>query len=127
MKYFFDNCISPKLAEMLRALGEDVTALKDQYPPDIDDVSLFKNLKGQQLVFVSTDIKQLTRSSEARALKQAGNTALYFGPFFLKKKFWEQAAWIVQQWKTIDGFARGAETGTCAEIKHNGRASIYRF
>ena len=84
MRYLLDNCISPKLAGMLRALGEDIHALREQFPQDIDDVSLFSQVRGPNAVFLSTDTSQLTRTQEARALKQAKITALFLGPFFGK-------------------------------------------
>jgi hypothetical protein len=125
MKYFFDNCISPKLPAMLRALGEDAIALRDAFPEGIKDVPLFEKIKGKNLVFISTDAKQLTREHEARALKQAGNTALFLGPFFEKMLLWDQAVWLVRRWPRISGFAEGVAPGTCAEIKQNGTALIY--
>ena len=64
MKYFFDNCISPKFATMLCAPEVDAVALREQFPVDIKDVQLFQNLHGQQIVFISTDTSQLTRENE---------------------------------------------------------------
>ncbi len=112
---------------MLRALGEDVVALREEFPEGIKDVPLFEKIKGRKLVFVSTDARQLTREHEARALKQAGNTAIFFGPFFEKMVLWDQAAWLVRRWPTIRGFAEGVAPGTCAEIKQSGKALIYRL
>jgi hypothetical protein len=125
VKYFFDNCISAKLPAMLRALGEDAIALREELPEGIKDVPLFDQIKGKNLVFITTDTKQLTREDEARALKKAGNTALYFGRFFEKMLFWDQAVWLVRRWPKIKGFAEGAAPGTCAEIKQNGTALVH--
>jgi hypothetical protein len=125
VKYFFDNPISYKFAGMLRALGVDAVALRDQYPEATKDVSLFEMLRGRHLVYVSTDTSQMTREHEARALKNAGITALYFGPFFQRMRFWDQAIWLIKRWPRIDGFANGVAPGTCAEIKQNGAALVY--
>jgi hypothetical protein len=126
--YFFDNCISYRLGEMLRALGEDVESVREKHPEDTDDISLFSELTGRaNLVFISTDTSQKTRKDEARALRQAGISALYFGPFFERLKMWEQAVWIVKHWPKIKGFAEGAAKGTCAEIKQNGRAFVFQL
>ncbi len=127
MKYFFDNSISFKLARMLCALGVDAVALRDVYPEDTKDIPLFEYLRGSNVVFVSTDTSQMTREQEARALKEAGITALYFGPFFQRKRFWDQAIWLVRRWKTIEGVAEGVVSGTCAEIKQNGKALPYQL
>ena len=128
MIYFFDNCISYRLSDMLRALGEDAESQRQSYPQDIADVDLFSQLAGRPgLVFISTDEKQKTRAEEARALKQSGISALYFGPFFRRKRFWEQAVWLMRRWERIRGFAEGAAPGTFAEIKENGRAWTFQL
>ena len=42
-------------------------------------------------------------------------------------KLWDQAAWLTKKWPTIKGFAEGVDKGTCAEIKHNGRALVFHL
>ena len=126
MIYFFDNCISYRFADMLRALGEEVESLREKYPEDIKDIALFPELRNRRdIVFVSTDTSQWTRTEEARAIKAAGITTLYFGPFFQRKLLWDQAVWLMRRWLKIKGFAEGAAKGTCAEIKENGRALVF--
>jgi hypothetical protein len=125
VRYLLDNCISPKLAGMLRALGEDAVALREEFPEDIEDVALFSQLSGQNVVFLSTDTSQLTRKHEARALKQAKITALFFGPFFGKMGLWQQAAWLVAKWPRIRQFSEVVTAGNCAEIKQNGTVDFY--
>lgn len=127
MKYFLDNCISFRFAEMLRPLGVDIVALREELPEDTEDVELFQKLKGRRLVFISTNTTQLTRQHEAKALKESGVTSLFFAPFFQKLKFWDQAAWMLRRWPQIDAFASSIELGVCAEIKQNGSALIYRI
>ena len=127
MKYLFDNAISYRLANMLKALGVDVIALREEFPQDTKDTQLFEHLHGRNVVFVSTDTSQLSREQEARALKGARITALYLGPFFQRMKGWDQAIWLVRRWKVIEGFAEGVAAGTCAEIKQNGKALVYQL
>jgi hypothetical protein len=55
---------------------------------------------------VTCDDRQKTREGEAKALHQAGLTALWFGPFWSKKQFWDQARWVINRWPTIDGYAK---------------------
>lgn len=110
---------------MLHALGENAATLRDEFPEDIDDVTLLSHLRGPHLVFLSTDTSQLTREHEARALKQAKVTAIFFGPFFERMKLWPQATWLVTKWPKIKGFAEGVIPGSIAEIKQNGSALVY--
>jgi hypothetical protein len=113
---------------MLRALEQDVECVRDNYAENVDDSVLFSELAAREnLVFVSTDKGQTTRKEEARALKQAGVTALYFAPFFQKMLLWDQAVWIVTRWPKIKGFAEATTKGTCAEIKRNGTALVFQL
>ena len=127
MKYFFDNCISYRYVDMLRALEVDAVALKSTFDDRIKDVPLFEALQGSNVVYISGDTSQTTRVQEARALKEAGITALFLGRSWAKKSFWQQAVWLVTKWPLIDGFARGAAKGTCAEVKENGRAMPFQL
>jgi hypothetical protein len=123
VKYFFDNCISYRYARMLAALEEwEVVALRDQYPEDIGDVDLFGKLRGSGFVFITGDRKQRSRQREAAAIKEAGITSLWLGPFWSKKTFMEQAKWIINRWERIDQFAQSVVVGTCAEITEQGKA-----
>jgi hypothetical protein len=124
VKYFFDNPISAKYAHMLAALEVDAVALRDEFPADMDDVTLLGKPRGREVVFVTADRRIRRRQSEARALRECGVTALFFGPFWAKMGFWQQAAWLVAKWPLLDGFARGAARGTCAEVKQNGKSDV---
>ena len=66
LKYFFDNCISFRYARMLSALDVDVVAVCDVFDPSIPDIEIFKSFHGKELVFVTADMSQATRSHEAR-------------------------------------------------------------
>ena len=58
MKYFIDNCISFRFADMLRALGVEIVALREEFPQDMADIALFKELNGRKPAFISTDTSQ---------------------------------------------------------------------
>lgn len=122
MRYFFDNCLSFRYAEMLRALNVDVVAMRDELPTNSKDTDIFKYLAGTDRIFVSLDRKQLTRICEAHELKIAGINAIYFGPFWGKKQFWDQAAWLVRRWEKIDLTQQGLAKGTVVELKENGNS-----
>jgi hypothetical protein len=129
VKYLFDNCISYKFARMLAALEEftEVVSLRDKFPQDISDVELFAKLKHSDYVFITNDARQRTREQEARGIKEAGLTALWLGPFWGKKTFWDQAKWIITRWPTIDGYVQGVAKGTCSEVKENGKSRPFNL
>ena len=108
---------------MLAALEEfEVVALRDKFSQDIGDVELFHALAGTGYVFVTCDDRQKSRQCEARALQEAGLTALWLGPFWSKLMFWDQAKWIITRWPVIHGYVQGVAPGTCAEVKQNGKS-----
>jgi hypothetical protein len=108
---------------MLHALGVEAKALREEFPPDTKDPALFLKLRGRDIVFVATDLRQLRRECEARELKANGQTAVYFGNFYSNLLLWDQAVWLVTRWPKIAGFVEGSTRGTIAEIQQNGRAN----
>ncbi len=128
MKYFFDNCISPKYAAMLRALEVDVQALRDIFPQDVKDIDLLAKIPkrlGKDVIFVTGDTHISRRKAEAQALRESKLTALFLGPFWSNMQFWDQAIWLVRRWPSIDNFASSVERGTFAEIKQRGKAAPF--
>jgi PIN like domain len=125
LKYLLDNCISFRFAPMLRSLGVDIVALREEHPEGIEDIDLFRSFRGRELVFITADRRQTTRAQEARALRECGVTALFFGPFWSRMDLWPSAVWILSRWPRIAGFGDSVTLGTCAEIKQNGKAQVF--
>lgn len=122
MKYFFDNMISPKIVRALEALGVEATPLRAHFAENTSDVEFLRQLAGSAHVYVTADRRQNTRCEEAKALFESGMTTLFLGPFWCRLSMWSQASWMVKHWPTIDGYAKGAASGSVAELKQNGRA-----
>jgi hypothetical protein len=110
---------------MLAALHVDAIALRDRFPPDTPDTVFLPQLAGSGIVYLTADTSQTRRVQEARALREAGITALFVAPFWGKLAFWDQAIWLVRRWREIDRFAVTVQAGTCAEIKQNGSALVF--
>lgn len=121
MQYFLDNCISPKFAPMLGALDVRIVALRDAIAHNTPDIELFEFLAGSDYVFVSQDRAQLTRIAEAHALRAAGISALYFGPFWSGLGFWKQAEYLVKHWQKFHAVLSGLAPGSIVEAKQNGK------
>lgn len=105
----------------------DAVHLRDVFPANIDDVEFLPALKGNYDVYITYDHRQRTRLAEARAIKEAGVTALWLGPFWGKKIDWEQAKWLISRWPSIHAFASSVVPGTCAEIKENGKVRVFHL
>lgn len=110
---------------MLAALEVEAVALRSTFEESIDDAAFLASLKDRHDVYITYDHKQRTRRAEALAIQEAGVTALWFGRFWGKKTFWEQAKWLITRWEKIDAFAGSVVPGTCAEIRENGRAMVF--
>ncbi len=106
---------------MLAALEVAAHGLRDLMPSDTDDSSIYAKLKGTNSVFITHDKRQRTREIEATALRDSGVTVLFLGAFWARMSYWKRAAWLVDRWEKISGFAEGTALGTTAEVSQNGR------
>lgn len=106
---------------MLRALDVEAVALREQFPESTDDIVFIEQLSQKEVVYLTADRKIKTRQIEAQTLKLARVTSLFPGPFWSKKNFWQQAAWLIAKWPSIEGFVESVTRGTTAEIKQNGK------
>jgi len=112
---------------MLSAVDVNATALRAEFSESILDPEFLQAIKGTHDVYATYDHKQKTRESEARAIKDAGLTALWLGPFWGRLVFWDQAKWLITRWERIESFANSVVPGTCAKIKQNGRAHVFHL
>lgn len=123
MNFLFDNNISHKLANMLRALDEDVTPLRELFPQNITDEELLAAIS-PPTVFVTADLRQQTRVHEAKAMKASGCTVLFFSRFWGKRmNLWQQAIWLLRRWEVIRNYCEGVAVGTVSEVQQNGRST----
>lgn len=112
---------------MLAALEVDAVALRSAFAESVSDVEFLSQLKGQHDVYITYDHRQSSREAEARAIREAGVTAIWLGPFWGKKGRWDQAKWLVTRWKQIENFAGSVVPGTCAVIQENGRSRVFQI
>jgi hypothetical protein len=106
MRFFLDNCISPKYARALRVLAEmqqyEIVHLQDRFPPDIRDEDWIRQLGEEgDWVIVSGD-PRISRSKPVRNVwRESGITAFFFADGWAQHRFWRQAADMVHWWPTI--------------------------
>src|SRR5579863_6889465 len=103
---------------MLRALGVDVTAVRERFPANIRDTDFLSQLT--ECVLITGDQHLRTRKLEAMALRQSGISALFLARFWAKMSFWDQARWLVTRWPDIDRFASHTSMGTYAVVQQGG-------
>jgi len=99
MKFFFDNCISPKLARAIHALIEPdhkVEHLRDRFVPSTKDTEWIQQLADEgNWVIVTADHRIRTRPQERQVWKAAKLTTFFMADAFEQLPAWEQVKWMV--------------------------------
>lgn len=133
MKFFFDNCISPRLARAMHALIEpqhEVRHLRDRYPgadsSSIEDTTWITDLgKERGWIIVSGDIAIRSRPAERAALQAARLTAFFLAKGFTQLDGWEQVHWLIDQWPRIVELADKTEAGSAFLVPKRGKISTF--
>lgn len=108
MRFFLDNCLSPKFARALDALeggeGHRVHHLVDKFPDrrDIPDREWIRALAEERdWVIVSGDPRITRNAAEREAWLESGLTAFFLGKGWMTVRLWDQAWKLVQWWPRI--------------------------
>ncbi len=125
MTYIFDNDITPKHAEVLRMYKVDVRTVRLEFGPDAKDEDFIPLVGQRGWVLISGDKHMRTKPAEAMALKAASVTALFFGPFWQRLGFKEQAAWLLRHWDRIDAQVKDLSPGSSAKVQQNSKVVPY--
>lgn len=121
MKFFFDNCISPHLAQALHPLsaldGHSVHYLREKFDPTAPDIDWIMALgtEGDWIV-VSGDTRILNNHHERRAWHEAGLTGFFWSTGWLRLKLWEQAWRLTRWWPEIQKQADLVAPGAIFEV-----------
>jgi hypothetical protein len=105
VKFFFDNCISFRIAQALNILDEhnDVVALRDKFLPSIRDVEWLSELAREKdsWVIISGDTRISRNKPEREAWLEAQLTAFFWEPGWENLPHWRKAATMVKWWPAI--------------------------
>ncbi len=105
MKFFLDNCLSPKLARALHALSEplhSISHLQEKFPEGAKDVEWLGTLGREGgWVVISADYRIAKNPQSRGAWKQSGLTAFFFKKGWASQKAWDQAWRMVRRWPDI--------------------------
>lgn len=111
MKFFFDNCISPRLARAIHQLIQpkhSAIPLRDRFHADTPDNDWLSELGNEtrpgtddEWVVISGELRIKTRPLERAAWKQAGLTIFFMADGFVNQPEWEQVRWIIDKWPAI--------------------------
>lgn len=124
MKFFFDNCISPKLARAIHELAKpehEVVALRDKFSADVTDTVWIPELAGEgDWVIVSGDLRIRTRPQERELWKAARLSTFFMAKNYVRLDAWEQVRWMVDKWPLIVDSAQRFAAGSAFEVPQRG-------
>ena len=124
MRFFFDNCISPKLARAMHELSQpehEAVALRGKFPEGALDMDWIPRL-GQEgrWIIVSGDLRIKTRPIERELWRAAKLTTFFMAKNFPRLEAWEQVRWMVDKWPLIVEFAQKSTPGSAFIVPHRG-------
>lgn len=127
MKFFFDNCVSFRLARAIGVLAEfqkyEIVHLRDCFDADTRDTVWLAALgKEGDWIIISGDTRISRSKAERLAWHESGLTAFFISDDWARTKFWTQAAELVRWWPSIVLEAARAPRGSGYLVPVRGRA-----
>ena len=121
MRFFLDNCLSPRYAKSLDALsekdGHTVSHLRDKFPRDAKDKDWIRALGREgDWIIVSGDSRILTTPELKNEWAQARLTAFFLASQWMNAPYWHQIANLVKWWPAIVDQSRLVEHGSGFEV-----------
>jgi hypothetical protein len=123
VRFFLDNCLSPRYARALLALserdGHAVVHLEDKFPRNSPDKTWIRGLSEEgDWTIVSGDTRILKHPELKREWAQSRLTAFFLGHGWMNLQYWSQAVLLVRWWPNVLEQARLVERGTGFEIPY---------
>jgi len=103
MTFFFDNNLSPRLVDGLKAFGEDVTHLRTHFPGATEDSQWLPGIGKKGWVLITADKKIKRKPHERQALKSNKVGAFVFSVTGMNHCGWIRL--VVRRWSEIKEFA----------------------
>lgn len=126
MRFFFDNCLSPQLPQILRDLGErdrhELVHLQEKFLPNTPDPEWIGTLgKERDWIIVSSDERISTSLANKAAWHEARLTAFFFAPPFQDSHRMKQAEEILRWWPEIVRQSKKTPAGHGFRLPMGGR------
>ena len=118
MRFFFDNCVSPRIVDALRALDDRPSApelvhLRKRFRADDDDPVWLRALGREKgWVVVSGDPRISRGDVEKKAWHESGLTVFFFGDAWTNRHLYDQASQMIAVWRDIVREAKEAVRGS---------------
>lgn len=119
MRFFFDNCLSPKIVEGLRAFGEtEVEHLTATFEKDEPDEAWLPYVGENNMILVTRDEKMRWRPAERYAFHKHS-----IGVFLLGGKNiggWDRIVQVVRNWTMMNELAESTQRPFAFRIRAKG-------
>jgi hypothetical protein len=133
VRFFLDNCLSPRYARALHVLserdGHEVVHLMEMFDRSATDPVWIGGLKAAgDWVIVSGDTR-IPKTPELKAeWLKSGLTAFFLGPGWMNLTYWLQIGLLLRWWPSILEQARLVEKGAGFEVPYrsSGRFKLIR-
>jgi hypothetical protein len=124
LKFFFDNQLSPHLAEMIQALakpeGHEVAHLRTKFSANTPDTEWIQALSQEGgWIVICGDLNILRTRAERPVWKAAGLVGFFLKKGWMSQPPWEQAWRLVKWWPSITEQARLATPGSTYGVQLN--------
>jgi hypothetical protein len=135
--FFFDNCISHKIVEILKLAADardptklvhvrDVEAFKEHGGRGVLDTIWIPYVAKQGWIAVTVDKRVKTKPHERELVESTGIRMVHIAGGFEQLPRWPQIRWFVNHWEDI-----AKETAKCKEgeqftVRMNGKAEKLR-
>lgn len=121
MNFFFDRCVSVRIARMLGAYERDHQIIHQdddaRFTTETTDVELITAIADDpKPVFITADISQRREPLERKALRDSGLTIFFIRRGFHQLPFHQQAVKLLNLWREIVRLAERAKEPTAFEI-----------
>lgn len=123
MRYFFDENISFRHANMLRALGEDVVHLSKVrgFRRGDDDTVWMPRVAEEGWTAVTLDGNILRVVVERYVRAKSGLRVVFLAQGFRNQPFFEQAKFLVNHWQALKKGTERSRPGECFRLTVRGR------
>lgn len=119
MKFFFDNNLSPSLAEGMKAFGEEVVHLQEEFAPDARDEDWLPIVGGRKWILVTRDERIRYNALERKLLLKHRVSAFFLGGKSRTRcQLIEQ---VVRNWSGMREVAAGARGHFLMKVAATGK------